>query len=572
MADSNNEDYRFDLMEHQKLCLNYLTRMVDPKLDNLPYWRLGFTSHPAFARHCRVDDAELVASWGEALIKVRQMLGCDEGKDVEASFKRHVMNSWGESGLRYHEPHPWSKTIFCNIHEMSYVLSVLATWYEQTGEKEVLARGKGLVQALRRIAVFRKEINFWSGDFPQPRNSAFFPYDNYYKGTGYEPTRWTGRGEEAIRNGMVIEPLVRWYDVAGDEAALDLAEGLINHLLYESRRINYKGEFFGHVHSMIWLTGGIVRLAVIKDDQALLEKGRAIFEYVKRQSSSFGWVPEYVGWHDPRDEYCETCCIKDMIETAHYLVKAGYREYLDLIDTYARNHLAESQIKNADFLEVDNSLPDTEEMTYRDLDKRAVGGFSGGSEPNSISLTRFRSIAGCCVGTAPQAFWRVWKTAVQTSGKNVLVELPVNIDHKMCSVKTGYPRQGTIELAVREDCNLMVRIPSWGGTAVALTVDDTPFPVVRRKDYILLENMKKGRKVGIEHAMPAKTTDEVICGMQYTIEWRGNTVMSITPPGAPLALYQRKDSAGNQRAAAALENKTNNLQAKNQQMVAKPTQ
>ena len=117
--------HTFDLEARARLALNYLTSMTDPDEDWLPYWMVQIHVVPPFARHCRVDDAELVASWYEAITAIRNSFGIEEGAEQQAAFKRHVLKSWGEHGLRFHEPYPWTQTIHSSFHEMAYVLGAL---------------------------------------------------------------------------------------------------------------------------------------------------------------------------------------------------------------------------------------------------------------------------------------------------------------------------------------------------------------------------------------------------------------------------------------------------------------
>ena len=66
---------KFDLIAIAERARNYLISMVDEKYDYLPYWFVQVNAAPAFARHVRVDDAELVASWYEAIVSIRKILG-----------------------------------------------------------------------------------------------------------------------------------------------------------------------------------------------------------------------------------------------------------------------------------------------------------------------------------------------------------------------------------------------------------------------------------------------------------------------------------------------------------------
>ena len=262
---------KFQPLKNAQLALNYLTRMVDDRCDFLPYWLVAPHESPAFAKHCRVDDAELVASWYEAIVAVQEMLGTDEGAAVREGFRRHLMRSWGPHGLRFHHDYPWSHTNHSGFHEMAYIVSALNRWLEHEPDNKLVRRRlTELIHGMRGLVHERKTRTFWSGDFPFDERVYEFPNDIYIQGTGWDFSRVTGRGEEAIRNAMMLQPLARTYELFADEAALDLAIGIANHVLGISRYFNWKGEFFGHVHSAVWFAGGCVLLGRVRLGAAIL--------------------------------------------------------------------------------------------------------------------------------------------------------------------------------------------------------------------------------------------------------------------------------------------------------------
>ena len=121
---------KFDPALMARRSYNYLTRMVDEKEDNLPDWLILPNKKPAEAAHCRVDDAELVGSWYEGLdsaVSMLSSLGEDvsRGREVLESFKRHLLSSWGEHGLRFHKKYPWTHTMHSSFHEMGYILPAM---------------------------------------------------------------------------------------------------------------------------------------------------------------------------------------------------------------------------------------------------------------------------------------------------------------------------------------------------------------------------------------------------------------------------------------------------------------
>jgi hypothetical protein len=531
----------FDIYEVAARGMNYITSMVDDKFDYLPYWFIQINENPAYARHVRVDDAELVASWYEAIVALEKIVGpSPRSQAVKEGFKKHLLRSWGNAGLRYHEPYPWSNTTHSSFHEMGWVLAGMnRLCFENPANMEAEDKAKNLVRGLRGLVKHRKIKTFWSGDFPMNERVYEFPSDLYFPEKGFIDERITGRGEECIRNAVLLEPLVTRAQYFGDETALDLAEGIANHLLGLSRYFNYKGEFFGHVHSAVWFAIGLIKLGKLLKNDYYIEKAAQIFEYVKSLSSEFGWVPEYAQWHPMEEEHCETCCIKDMIEFALEAVECGFN-YWGLINSYTRNQLTEQQIKDGSFISADNTKEDENGYTWKNMDKRAVGGWSGGGEPNSLSLLRFRSIAGCCVGTAPVALWKVFDKTIEKKDDGLYINFPIARKSELATIEIGYPNAGLLRVIPHKTTNLYIRTYDWMSESFSLFVNGQAKPVIYKNGCVFMENQVPGSVVEIRHQLEERVTHEIIRGSQMHITWRGSDVVRIDPPGLPIMLYQRE--------------------------------
>jgi hypothetical protein len=538
MSPTNYE--KFEPLKKAELALNYLTSMVDESHDNLPYWLVLPHKKPAEAAHCRVDDAELVASWYEGIDATRKMLQTEKGADVQASFRRHVLKSWGEHGLRFHEDYPWTKTNYSSFHEIGYILPALNRMLENNpDDKEVEKRASELVRGMRSLVIERKVRTFWSGDFEEQEPIYEFPNDVYLRDGGFDLTRHTGRGEQPIRNSTMIHSLVRRWEIAKDEVALDLAMGLANHLLGSSRYFNYKMEFFGHVHSTGWVASGLVRLGRVTSIKKYVQKGKAIYDYIRSISSSFGWVPEYAQWNPMSEEHCETCCIKDMIECANELIQAGYEECWNDLTLFSRNQLVENQVKVATYVTVDNNRPDSNGITYREIDKRMIGGFTGGSLVNSISLSKFRSIAGCCVGMAPIAFGIVWNRSIEYQNGRVIVNIPVDKTTNEAIVNMEYPNKGYISVVPKQKGDVAFRLYPFMGENINGKVNGERFNFVKERNLAVFKDIPAGVKVELEHAVETIEVKEKICDQEITVVWRGCDVVDILPRGEHFRLYQR---------------------------------
>lgn len=534
-----NKFEAFDPLESARLVHHYITNMVDKAQDNLPYWLLLPNKKPAEAAHCRVDDAELVGSWYEGLVSAMQMLGTTDGDDVKQSLRRHLMRSWGAHGLRFCEPYPWTHTVHASFHEMGYILPALnLITQEYPDDAQAERRTSELIRGMRELVIERKVRTFWSGDFVETEPLYEFPNDVYLQDGGFDLTRHTGRGEQAIRNALMLPALVRRYELKQDETALDLAVGLANYVLGPSRYFNYKMEFFGHVHSAAWFAYGLLRLFDVTGNETYLQKGKAIYDYIRSISSSFGWVPEYAQWHPPEEEHCETCCIRDMILCARELTRRGFASYWNDVNCFARNQLMENQVRYTGYVTVDNTKPDANGITYRDIDRRMVGGFTGGSEPNSISLQRFRSIAGCCVGTAPTALKVVWDSVITEENGVLTVNIPCNKETAALRLTSALPEDGFLCLAAKCDCVAGFRLYDWMDDGLSFTLNGKVVTPVT-EGGVAQTALHAGDVFALQFDLQSVPKKEIVGGREFTAIWRGCDVVDLLPHGEHVRLYQR---------------------------------
>ena len=162
---------RYDLIEDARRVLGYIDGMTDRAYDYLPFWLTLPHKKPAEAEHCRVDDAELVGSWFEAVDSLRKILG-DEGESVNLykGFRRQILSNWGEHGLRFHKKFPWTHTEHSSFHEMGYILPALNRLVKNNpDDAEAEKRASELVRGMRKLVIERQVKTFWSGDSEEPK-------------------------------------------------------------------------------------------------------------------------------------------------------------------------------------------------------------------------------------------------------------------------------------------------------------------------------------------------------------------------------------------------------------------
>ena len=531
---------QYNLTEDAKRVFSYINNMTDRNYDYLPFWLVVPHKKPAEAEHCKVDDAELVGSWFEAVDSLEGILGKTEvSRELYEGFRAQLLESWGEHGLRFHKKHPWTHTIHSSFHEMGYILPALNRLVRNNpDDKEVEMRAANLVRGMRSLVIERRVRSFWSGDSAEKEPLYEFPNDIYVKDRGFDFSHHTGRGEQAIRNAVCMHALVDRYVDTHDECALELAIGLANHLLGPSRYFNYKMEFFGHVHSSVWIAAGLVYLGRVIGEERYIKAGIGIYSYVKSLSSEFGWVPEFAQWKPQSEEHCETCVLKDMILCCEELIKCGYSEYWNDMNLIARNQMTENQVKYTGYVVSDDTLPDADGKTYHHLAERIIGGYTGGSEPNSISINRFRSIAGCCVGTAPIALGILWKNTVTENDGVLSVNIHTEKETEDYSLTHLMPDEGKITLTLKKDAKAGFRIYPWMGE-VTLKKNGAAADSFKTDDGVLYTEALAGDSLTLEFEIETVVKKEFFAGREYTEYWRGGDLIDIEPRGEHIRLYQR---------------------------------
>lgn len=156
---------------------------------------------------------------------------------------------------------------------MGYILPALNRMLENNPEdKKAEKRASELIRGMRNLVVERRSEP--SGRVIMKKKNLYTNFPTMYisRDGGFDLTRHTGRGEQAIRNAVMLHALVRRYEIANDEIAIDLAGGIANYLLGPSHYFNYKMEFFGHVHSAGWVASGLARLGrITRNERCIYE-------------------------------------------------------------------------------------------------------------------------------------------------------------------------------------------------------------------------------------------------------------------------------------------------------------
>jgi len=262
-----------------------------------------------------------------------------------------------------------------------------------------------------------------------------------------------------------------------------------------------------------------------------------------------GFFPEFAvpGYHT-----CETCMMADMVTLAVQLSSGGYANHWDDVDRWVRNQFVEQQLTSTDWVYKMAERQPRKPVAFNEVGEkvpeRNLGGFAGWAAPNDFTkryLGYEASFMHCCMGNGTRTLYYVWEHMLSYKNERLKVNLLMNRASDAADVYSYIPYEGKVEIKIKKTCkDLSVRAPEWVETGsanrVTLTRAGATLPTVWDGRYVrTIDSLRPGDLVTVSFAVPFQTVKTTMAGTDYTLEIRGNTVVSISPGGENGPLYQR---------------------------------
>ena len=574
-----------DIAERAKLCVNTMTSIADANADQEVYWLATFYQNPPVMRHDFSDWVQSVEGMMEALPLVRVATGSTQNDHVDATWMRVQLKTIGPDGIAYIpiKGRPWSlqsvprayeepvwkadgSTVAMNdpavtqlgsVESSHRAIATMTVYYLRDKNPMWKAEIEKMITRLSQIAVDR-------GDY------AYFPAGSFLPGGKYgaDAPMPTGIMAEEL-SGRIIQGLAQYYQATGYEPALRLAGKLAKYLrshgeyyapdgawlfsptekqwikTWNPDQLVYGGH--GHGHG-VGLTA-LLEYGVAAQDKGTIDFVRAAYEWAKSNysSPSIGFFPE---WFLPRYDACETDTIADMLAMALKMSAAGIADYWDDADRWTRNHFSESQITNADWINRLAERSPQKSVAWNEtgdhVADRSVGAFAGWSTANDFGVEtpkHPRSIQHCCTGNSARTMYYIWQNILTYDQGTLRLNLLLNRASEWVDVCSYIPYEGKVEIVVKKPLSAgLVRVPEWVSpndqeVAVTTAAGNRQFNWEGR--YLNLGSAKPGEMLTVIFPISTHRTTETIGNVLYTLEIKGNTVVSIDPPGKNGPLYER---------------------------------
>ena len=568
-----------DLAECSKLGINHFTSIISEDYDHEMYWRADFDKCDQWAwpGYMWFQCSPLFACQPKAmtvLARERLITGSRQNLEREAKMLEMMLSHLGDDGIFYVPPtggrKPWlgpeEYRPYANVHGQGRMMAAMITWYQYTSDptwKESIDR---MVNGLDRLMVVHKNDYAYfptHGWMPQEYLRSCYVKNRGWKDTS-EPANEKGGEEGSLFNhqGHIPGPLANWYLLSGNEQALRLSGQLVRFLTQPTfwadwtggeypgvvgpEHAHWRGHFHGHINTL----GAILEYAIATNDSHLMLFVRDGYEWVRQAGlARIGVVGDGQG-----------CGLGRLIGLAIKLTDAGVGDYWEDVDLYIRNHGTEMQFTPEDVPHLQELLaknlnpPRPPEMiadhptgTNLGVVGATMGGFSGGALPFKTSW------ALCCSPWGNLGITYAWDGTLRYEKGTVRVNLLLNRASPWMDIDSYLPYTGKVVLRNKTARQAMVRMPLWlDKKFLRCRVGDQVVHPEWFGNYLLFQGLRADQVVMIEFPVaerveqwtaPASGPDvlPLATGTPYTIKFRGNTVVELSPPLAPGSwLYQNR--------------------------------
>jgi len=591
-----------DIAERCQFAINGVTRATDPDADYEIYFWVNPFHNPTIMKHDFSDCCLMIEGIMEGVPLLRQATGSDLNADVEEVWMRALLKSMGPDGLMYVPlaGRPWIREGAGSGPPMEPVWRTKGknTVLSDSSVTQV-AFGANWARTLGTMSVYyvRDQNALWKDTMQRlvDRTAALaIDHGDYaYVPVGsYEPNAERGSadlqfvplGEPAVDNGggRLIQGLSQCYRVTGYEPAIKLAGKFANFIrrhaqyydeangafvLDHGDRIETKSKYDllfpskapkldanlaamkygGHFHTHAIGLLSMLEYAQVAGDRELLGWTKSSYEWARTQGGPLvGFMPSESGV--PLWPNCESCQVGDMIQIALKLTDAGVGDYWDDVDRWTRNQFAENQLTSTDWVyRMAERYPPQPIPAYHSGDhvpERNLGAFAGwASGSDWVIGPEQLMIMQCCNGNSIRALYYLWEHILECKDGRLRVNLLLNRPSPWADLHSYIPYQGLVDVKMKKACaEILVRVPEWvrsGSAEVKIQANGKPRVLKWQGRYVEAGPGLPGDAITVSFPQPTKKVTALLGAVTYTLELKGNTVVSIDPPGKNGALYQR---------------------------------
>ena len=486
--------------QNMLLCLN-------KDCHYLPYWLLevseDYRAHFHFYR-----SVHNIGRWWDCLLRLEQATGFMIPAELEAKMLDNFQMYMNNEDHLATEPEEivTDRDIRFDVHSIRETLMALCALIEHRNSIWAKETAYEVVRAADRLVCEDGSLDF----------GCLHYYKDQILSEDY--LNW----ETPIHShGRIIEPLVYYYKLTGDELAYQLAERLA-HWHFENSTTS-TGTLAGlkkinHAHSYLGTLRGLLLFGKLSGQHKYVERVRRCYDQavMREMIKDSGFSAHDVG----ADASPEPATAGDAAQLALWLALEGYPVYLDDAEKLIRCRLLPSMVWKTPPI-----LPDGEgnEDRYADLSLRILGAFGGvqtkphGGKRSTIDVT------ASCLHTLTDIY-----NHIVVREQNI-TRVFFHFDYTDNDITVRSVRENGRAIITIESSRpgvLMVRVPNWTPSEslrVTYNAEQVDIPV---KDGFV--TVPSGQVV-VSFDLPVREIIERTDGTDYRIRFSGDEITGILP-------------------------------------------
>ena len=499
-----------NLKRSMELAGQNLLNCLCPARNYLPYWNLR-VNRDYTAEFNFWWPAHNIGRWWDAVLRLEDIIDFNIPGNIEGAMLVNLQNFTDNPDCLCYAPNDsgWGDLELHSLRETLLAFNALVRYRSNNWAKK---QGHKMLETIYKASRDNCDWDFDKFDY----------YRQYQKEPGKD---WTNNQGITASSGRMLEALVWFYEATGDSLALEIANRFASYLLVNATSPDGRFEtkvYSGHTHSYFGTLRGLLLFGEMTRQHEYIEAIAETYRGTVRQMvKESGYTSHDIG----RDEAGggETTSPGDAAQLALWLARNGYTEFLDDTERIVRARLLPSQITNSPGLRP--TIDDGKDEHFN-LDERIIGAMGGcHSEPHAG-----KQAVTDVTAAGLHSLIDIYKNITIHTDTGLTVNFHFDYIDDEIQIISKRDQDATIEITVKNQQNIMVRIPKWTlMNSVCFTANGNLINPVMIGNFAYLTHQLFPGKIILKYGLPVHTTMEKTGGVEYKIVWRGDDVIGISP-------------------------------------------
>ncbi|MFZ2654115.1 MAG: hypothetical protein WAX69_04320 [Victivallales bacterium] len=491
-----------DLRGVMELAGRNLLSNLDLKQDFLPNWCV-IPNPDGSVKVGKGWPGHNLGRWWDAMLRLEEATGFHVPGDLKQAMLENVYRFFDNSDSICIDPNASACFELHSLREGMLALHALVRYRDDAWAKK---KGHSMIETL--LCALHTD---GSWNFEAFKTSSTHPNR---LGRHYDPTGSHGR---------MLEALIWFYQATGDSAALVLAQRSAEYHFANSTQADGGLNLASkpdHTHSYLGTLRGLLLFGELTGQRQYIDTVSATYEKIVRtllKKSGF------IGHDLTKDSGGETTSPGDAAQLALWLaLRHNYTEYLDDVERIVRARLVPCQI---------SELPPQIQSEFVPLLLGALGGCMGMPHGKKVATTDVTA-------AVLHSLIDVYNNIVVANETDLRVHFHFDYNDKNVCITSRREKIATVTITPKKKVNLWIRLPRWTPKeSVRLVVAGKNLPLFIVGDYAFVPRDLMPAEVTLTYDLPVSTEIERTDGVDYSITWRGDEIIGISPNSDFLPFY-----------------------------------